>query len=379
MVEKEPLPTAFAPAEREEVRICLSQHGSLLNAQPMQVMLDAVPIMVFVLNRWRQIVFANEAATDSVGQSFREYICGLRPGEALGCVHAAETQGGCGTTEFCEVCGVAGTILSGLKGKADVQECRIIRDIGIDALDLRVWTTPLSLQEEAFTIFAVVDITDEKRREALERIFFHDVMNTAVGLRGFSELLQGAAAEEMREFQGTIHDLSERLVGEIQEQRELSMAETGDIEIDPAPVDSRELLEHILRIYEKHEVARDRRLCIDKSAEKVDIRTDRTLLGRVVGNMTKNALEATDPGGTVTLGCTRENGHILFRVHNPTVIPREAQLQVFQRSFSTKGQGRGLGTYGMRLLSERYLQGEVSFTSSSEKGTTFEASYPLKL
>jgi PAS domain-containing protein len=43
------------------------------------------------------------------------------------------------------------------------------------------------------------------------------------------------------------------------------------------------------------------------------------------------------------------------------------------------GRGRGLGTYSMRLLSQRYLKGDVTFTSSDEKETTFRASYPQRL
>jgi sensor histidine kinase regulating citrate/malate metabolism len=50
---------------------------------------------------------------------------------------------------------------------------------------------------------------------------------------------------------------------------------------------------------------------------------------------------------------------------------------IFQRSFSTKGFGRGLGTYSIRLLTERYLKGSVSFTSSALSGTIFRVRYPL--
>lgn len=41
-------------------------------------------------------------------------------------------------------------------------------------------------------------------------------------------------------------------------------------------------------------------------------------------------------------------------------MPRTSQLQIFQRSFSTKGKGRGLGTYSIKLLTERYLKGTAS-------------------
>ncbi len=48
---------------------------------------------------------------------------------------------------------------------------------------------------------------------------------------------------------------------------------------------------------------------------------------------------------------------IEFWVHNHAVMPESVQRQVFQRSFTTKGRGRGLGTYSVKLLTERYLEG----------------------
>jgi sensor histidine kinase regulating citrate/malate metabolism len=66
-------------------------------------------------------------------------------------------------------------------------------------------------------------------------------------------------------------------------------------------------------------------------------------------------------------------------VHNTTFMPQHVQLQIFNRSFSSKGKGRGLGTYSMKLLSERYLSGTVSFESAKEQGTTFYAQYPLQI
>ncbi|MPN46151.1 hypothetical protein SDC9_193734 [bioreactor metagenome] len=52
-------------------------------------------------------------------------------------------------------------------------------------------------------------------------------------------------------------------------------------------------------------------------------------------------------------------------------MPPDSQLQIFNRSFSTKGDGRGLGTYSIRLLGEKYLKGHVGFTSNKNDGTTF--------
>ena len=67
-----------------------------------------------------------------------------------------------------------------------------------------------------------------------------------------------------------------------------------------------------------------------------------------------------------------------FFVHNAGVIPREAQLQIFNRPFSTKGNGRGLGTYSVKLLTERFLRGRVRFVSEPPQGTTFFVDVPIE-
>jgi hypothetical protein len=58
-------------------------------------------------------------------------------------------------------------------------------------------------------------------------------------------------------------------------------------------------------------------------------------------------------------------------------MPREVQLQIFQRSFSTKAdRGRGIGTYSVKLFVERYLKGTVGFVSAEPGGTTFSVTLP---
>jgi sensor histidine kinase regulating citrate/malate metabolism len=95
--------------------------------------------------------------------------------------------------------------------------------------------------------------------------------------------------------------------------------------------------------------------------------------------MVKNALEAVGEGETVTMGCKASSRGLKFWVHNAGYITPDVQSQIFKWSFSTKGKNRGLGTYGMRLLSERYLRGQVSFTSTPEGGTTFTVRLPMEL
>jgi signal transduction histidine kinase len=122
-----------------------------------------------------------------------------------------------------------------------------------------------------------------------------------------------------------------------------------------------------------------RRLRVADDSVDILFQSDKRLLSRVLRNMVKNALEATTPGETATLGCRLDADRIVLWVHNRTYMPENVRLQIFSRSFSTKGAGRGLGTYSMKFLTEKYLGGELDFTSTEAGGTTFYASYPVAL
>lgn len=370
--------TEFAPAERassEHIRA----HRKLFEKYPilMQV-LDAVPNMVMILNPERQIVYVNQSLFDRLNISIeeRELIFGSRPGEVWKCAHAFESVGGCGTTSFCETCGAANAIVSSLNKQADVQECRIVQDHTGNALDFRVWAKPLVLDGELFSIFTVSDISHEKRREVLERIFFHDLLNTAGGLKGSAELFREANEVELSEFQDIILRLSDELIEEIQAQRQLVAAEAEQLAAIPSRFLAEDILHEVVRVCRSHEVAQDKHIKIADSIFTGALITDRTLLRRVLGNMTKNALEAILPGESVLLGCDACEDGVLFWVHNPGVMPNAVQKQIFQRSFTTKGSGRGLGTYSIKMLTENYLKGRVSFVSSAESGTVFKAFCP---
>jgi signal transduction histidine kinase len=344
----------------------------------LQQLLNGVPDAFVIVNAQRQIVFANEALTTTIQMEPEDFIMGLRVGEVLHCVHAHEMEGGCGTTEFCRECGAVRAMLSGLNGEKSVQECRIIQEAG-SALDLRVYPTPFIVGGEKFSIFAVKDISAEKRRRALERIFFHDIMNTISIISGFAEILQDATQQELDQIKGSFYQLCRRLVDEIRAQKTLSAAESNEVTVCPVRLDSLDVLREVQNVFVNHDLALHRHIEIDSAARSAVFASDATLLQRVLINMVKNALEATEEGDTVTLACAGDSEGVTFTVHNPAYMPRNVQLQVFQRSFSTKGSDRGLGTYSMKLLTERYLKGTITFKTSQTKGTTFSARYPLSL
>ncbi len=367
--------TLFAPAERRSADEVRQESEEAARLPLLSECLDAIPDAVLVLNAQRQVILANRALLDITGGDPAQVI-GRRPGEILDCVRAFENVAGCGTTEFCQTCGAVRAILSGLGGRKDIQECRIMRRSG-EALDLRVTASPFAQGKNAGVIFAVQDISHEKRRQALEHIFFHDILNIAGTVMGYAELLENPAfGLDTPTITDVICRASVRMIDEIRNQQALLAAENGELIARLGPLNSLVVLRNVKSFYDGHLAAQDRQIVIAASAEPLIFDSDQLLLERVLGNLVKNALEASNPGDTVTLACGPAGEQVWFEVHNPACMPREVQLQVFQRSFSTKGKGRGLGTYSVKLLTERYLCGTVKFTSSPQAGTRFRVSYP---
>ena len=336
--------------------------------------LEVADAALLVLNSERQIVGFNSRLAELRTSSD---VLGLRPGEAVGCVNAG-TSGGCGTTLACATCGALGAILRCQEGGRPVEaECLLRSRRDADRpLELNVRATPVVVEQERFTVVSLRDISSEKRRDVLEQVFFHDVLNTVAGLRGWADRLQRPGADLSRATQ-RIGFLSGQIEREIQDHRALVLAERGVLVPERRPLRTADLLRDVTAFFADHPVARERRLDVGPVDAELELVSDRALLLRVLFNMVRNALEAVHAGGAVRLSCERERGSVSLRVHNAGVIAPEVQARVFQRSFSTKAaRGRGLGTYSMKLFGERYLGGEVSFVSTPEVGTVFSIRLP---
>jgi signal transduction histidine kinase len=344
----------------------------------LQAAIDAMPVMTVILDGHRQVVAANRHLTETLGVDVAA-VLGKRPGEIIGCTHSHDGPDGCGTGKHCAHCGAVAAILASQAGGGQVRrEYHVLQDAPVgNALDLRVTATACEIGDQQYTIFAIDDISDQKRLGVLTRIFFHDVINTAGCIRGYAQFLAEKSAQEPdAELVEQLLNLSEQLVEEIESQRDLISAEVGELDVQFTSVHTTEFLQGLRALYGKHAAAEDRSIELDGIWDGILV-TDPRLLTRVLGNMLKNALEATASHGTVVVRCRREGDEVLLSVQNAGVVPEEVQSQIFQRSFSTKGQpGRGIGTHSMKLLGERYLGGRVSFVSREPEGTAFTIALP---
>lgn len=367
--------THFAPALRSTSDQILKEHEFVASLKLFGEIFGATSGISAVIDNNRQIVYANNEFLSLLGLETLDPILGKRPGEAVSCIHAGEEPAGCGTSVACTYCGAVNAILESQKtGSKSTKECRISSAVDgkLISWNLNVTSSPITLSGNQYYIFTIRDISHEKRRSALERIFFHDLLNSASGLNGLLSILKnGSTPEETPELISLSEEASRDILDEIMLHRQIRAAEDGDLQVKIEPVNSVKLLSSSVGKIRSHQEGRHKKVMLTANSADIDFETDKMLFQRVIINLIKNALEATPKDGTVVAGVEDNGDKIIFRVRNDGVIPIDVQMQLFQRSFSTKGQNRGIGTYSIKLLTENYLKGKVSFISNETDGTVF--------
>ncbi|MBE1425227.1 hypothetical protein H4684_001878 [Desulfomicrobium macestii] len=373
--------TLCAPGERMPLTDVLAQNariGSHLCSQ----YFNFFPLPLLVLNSFRQIIFSNNAFTDLLGTSDVSSFLARRPGEAMACVYSEAGKNGCGTSLHCRECGALRAMIEamGTREKAE-HECQLLckdKHGATVARDLRIFASPWETGEGTYYVLTLLDISDEKRRQALERIFFHDILNSAGGARNLVDILMDEVPEEAREIAHMARSSLFALVDEIQKQKQLLSLERKEYAISRITLQGLEIMHSLVDEFRAHPKAIDKHIHLEADSVNVPVFSDFSLLRRILVNMLINALEATPSGGIVTAGLRRDEGAAVFWISNAAVMPESVKLQVFKRSFSTKGSDRGLGTYSIKLLTENYLGGEVGFSSEEGAGTTFWVKLPAR-
>ena len=369
--------TYFAPADRSSAQALRAQVAQIVEHPVIEAVLQSFCGHVLVLNRQRQILAASSEFKEALAACGIEDFVGLRPGEALGCEHAEEGPGGCGTSFACQHCGAVLAILMAQCCLGSVyDECWISmrRKNKRACVEFRAKATPLTLAGIELAVLALDDISDQKRRGVLEQNFLHDARNLLSGIVAWTDILQEDRSDEATTSLRTlVLQLRDLLSGQVV----LAQAEKGELAVAKGTIDLGTLARMLDQGFSHHPSGEGKNFVVRFPAAAAALVSDQDILMRILSNMVTNALEASQLGATVEVRYQVQAGHPVFSVHNPGVIPEHVAPRIFQRSFSTKTEpGHGIGTYSMRLLAEQYLGAQVQFTSSSEEGTTFRLVLP---
>jgi signal transduction histidine kinase len=108
------------------------------------------------------------------------------------------------------------------------------------------------------------------------------------------------------------------------------------------------------------------------------IEGDRFALGRVYRNLITNAIQATEPGGRVTISTSRTGDRVEITVADTgTGIPADRLGAIFEDFVTTKRRGLGLGLAISKRIVEQ-LDGTITVESEVGRGTTFTLRFPAR-
>ncbi|HQU76017.1 MAG TPA: HAMP domain-containing sensor histidine kinase [Chitinophagales bacterium] len=107
-------------------------------------------------------------------------------------------------------------------------------------------------------------------------------------------------------------------------------------------------------------------------------RVNPTLFNWVVENLLKNALDAMEGAGEISIHTNLTDKDIIVDITDTGKgIPKNKQRTVFEPGYSTKKRGWGLGLTLAKRIIESYHNGRIFVKQSNAKGTTFRITLPL--
>ena len=375
---KSTLNTFYAPAARATDAEVQEHARSMLGNPVIDTLLKSIGGFLAILNEQRQILVANETFLKSLGVSDVSEVLGLRPGEALQCIHATEHEGGCGTSEYCATCGAVVAIMSCLGNNEPVESscCLSIRKEGATKdLYFSVRAFPFPLDGRRLVVLFMQDMGEHQRRAVLERTFFSEISSTIASVLGRSRLMLTADVDRAHMIAEDIFQALIKLAQEVRIQKSLIQEPEGGTFPLLRLTAVSDILKEIAKTCQSYAVAKGKKLRVDDKTAGFKFKADSWLLQRVIGGMVLNAFEASADGDEVRMSAEINHSLLTFSVWNRQCIPAEITKRIFQQNFSTHAElGRGMGTYFMKVIGEQTLGGKVEFTTSERDGTVFKIS-----
>ena len=141
---------------------------------------------------------------------------------------------------------------------------------------------------------------------------------------------------------------------------------------EPVPASLTEVMEHVIE-YMDRRTSQKVRFVKDFPEGDIIIRMNASLFEWVIENLCKNAVDAMEGSGTITLHLDETADKAIIEVTDTGKGIRKKDLRnVFRPGFTTKKRGWGLGLSLAKRIVEEYHKGRIYVKSSEPgRGTTF--------
>lgn len=216
-------------------------------------------------------------------------------------------------------------------------------------------------------------------RDDVERIMHHDLKSPLNGILGAAQMILGdnPPEDEIIELIRMIEVSGYTMLDMISRSLDLYKMEQGLYRFVPQPVDLIPILKRVIN----DNGALVRSLHLDVvldigGRETFMVPGDAPLCYSMLANLIKNAMEASNKQGRVTIALRSEATGSTVSICNQGEIPKEIREYFFEKyTTAGKSSGTGLGTYSARLMIQT-MGGSIGFVTSAENGTEVTVRFP---
>lgn len=207
--------------------------------------------------------------------------------------------------------------------------------------------------------------------EEVERIARHDLKTPLVSISAAPGLLRAgrtlSAHEE--EILGMIESAANRALSMVNLSLDLFRMESGSYVFRPGTVDLKSIASSIVFGLSAQAMSKFVSLQIICDQPQMYVEADDSLCYSIIGNLTKNAIEAAPEDSTVSLTLTNGD-YVQLAIHNRGCVPLALRENFFAKyATAGKSDGTGLGTYSSHLLAT-VQGGSLEMQTSEATGTT---------
>lgn len=253
------------------------------------------------------------------------------------------------------------------------------------AVNLSIRVSETVLKGECVKLIAMNDINSEMEDKEVDtwirltRVLTHEIMNSVTPITSISSTLlsrHDEMKEELRNGLELISDTGKGLISFVESYRRFTHIPT------PQPT-----LFYVGRFIERmtqlasHHHASHIAIQTDIRPDDLILYADEDLIGQVVLNLLKNAIQAIGPDHpdgqiTVRASCNSNESIVIEISNNGPAIPPEEAEHIFTPFFTTKEGGSGIGLSVARQIM-RLSGGSISLKSNaSNHRTTFVLLFP---
>lgn len=209
----------------------------------------------------------------------------------------------------------------------------------------------------------------------------HEMKTPIAVIKNYAELLQmeQSTEEERLEYARNIEEAAARLSSLISNILRLNKLENQRIRPEIEDYDLCGQLENCILQYEEMWDEKELELEVEMEDRAV-VQADKSLMELVWNNLLSNAIKFTEPGGTVKICQTSEDGFIQVAVTDTGCgMSRESIRHIFDKFYqgdtSHSKEGNGLGLALVRRILT-LMNGEIEVVSQEGKGSTFTVRLP---